>query len=287
MSGTANITFYHHSGFSVAVGETLLVFDYWRGENHSLPYGAWLKDEDFQDYKQILVFVSHDHEDHFDQAIYGWDHAHLPITYILSDDLPAGNRGKRVKPGDHLQLGRADIRVFSSTDKGVSFYVTVDDLHIFHAGDLNLWHWREESSIREIMQAERDYYKAVAPLEQLPIDVAMFPVDPRMGGMFDAGANHFIMAVKPRLFIPMHWQNRPEVALDYARRGQTRYTEMLALTKPRERAEVEFTDQEIRIHVFTLAADAFRNSAPGEVHLGYGPDDPFQDSDLPVNLDQK
>lgn len=285
MAGEATVTFFHHSGFSVAVEDTLLIFDYWRGENQSLPRGAWLEDKDFQDYKQILVFVSHDHEDHFDEVIYTWDYAHLPITYIVSDDLPIGKRGKRIKPGDRMTLGGTQIQAFSSTDKGVSFYVTVGGLNIFHAGDLNLWHWREESSIREIMQAEREYYRAVAPLEQLPIDIAMFPVDPRMGGMFDAGANHFIMSVKPRLFIPMHWQNRPEVALDFSRRGHTKYTETLALTKPRERAELQFMDQELRIHVFTLAADAFRQQDNREVELGYQPDDPFSDSDLPVELE--
>lgn len=287
MADTAMVTFFHHSGFSVAVEETLLIFDYWRGDgNKMLPRGAWLENRDFDAYKQILVFVSHDHEDHFDDAIYSWDYANLPITYIISDDMPASRRGKRVKPGDHLYLGRAEVKVFSSTDKGVSFYVTVDGLHIFHAGDLNLWHWREESSVREITLAERAYYKAVRPLEELPIDIAMFPVDPRMGGMFAAGANHFIMAVKPRLFIPMHWQNRPEVATEYARQGRTRYTETLALTKPRERAELTFLPDELRIHVYTLAADAFMER-PGDVELRYGKDDPFKDSDLPVNLEQK
>ncbi|MBE5786313.1 MAG: MBL fold metallo-hydrolase, partial [Clostridiales bacterium] len=179
MAGAATVTFFHHSGLTVAVGETLLVFDYWRGENNALPKGAWLTDKDFEGFKQVLVFVSHDHEDHFDEIIYSWNFSKLPITYIVSDDLPIGKRGKRIAPGESLTLGNTTVQAFSSTDKGVSFYVTVDDLHVFHAGDLNLWHWREESSLREIAQAERDYYRAVAPLEQLPMDIAMFPVDPR------------------------------------------------------------------------------------------------------------
>lgn len=285
MPGAANVTFYHHSGFSVEVGNTLLIFDFWRGENQSLPKGAWIQNHDLEGHDQILVFVSHDHEDHFDDYIYTWDYANLPITYIVADDLPIGKRGKRIKPGDSLKIGDADIRAFESTDKGVSLYVKVGSLCIFHAGDLNLWHWREESSLREIAQAERDYYRAVAPIEQLPVDIAMFPVDPRMGGLFDAGANHFIMAVKPRLFIPMHWQNRPEVALEFARRGRTKYTEVLALTKPRERAELAFTENELRIHVRTMAAEALREKEEKDVALNvYAPDDPFSNSDLPVEL---
>ena len=285
MAGTATVTFFHHSGFSVAVKDILLVFDYWRGENGALPQAAWLTDHDFENYRQILVFVSHDHEDHFDEVIYTWDYERLPITYIVSDDLPIGKRGKRIKPGESMTVGEAEIRAYSSTDKGVSFYVTVDGMHIFHAGDLNLWHWRDESTLREIAQAEKAYYEAVAPIERLPIDIAMFPVDPRLGGFFDAGANHFIMAVKPRLFIPMHWQGRPEVAVDFARRGKTKYTEVLALTKPRERAELAFTEHELRIHVFTAAADAFAPPPESDVKLdAYAPGDPFSDTDLPVKL---
>ena len=285
MAGTATVTYFHHSGFSVAVNETLLVFDYWRGENGALPLRAQLTDKDFAGYKQVLVFVSHDHEDHFDEVIYTWDYEHLPITYIVADDLPIGKRGKRMKPGEKLTLGETTVRAFDSTDKGVSFYVTVDGMHIFHAGDLNLWHWREESTLREITQAENAYYAAVAPLEHLPMDIAMFPVDPRMGGLFDAGANHFIMAVKPRLFIPMHWQGRPEVAVNFARQGRTKYTEVLALTKPRERAELAFSEHEPRIHVFKLAADAYADSENREVDLDvYAGNDPFSDTDLPVKL---
>ena len=287
MAGTATVTFFHHSGFTVAVGETLMVFDYWRGEGDALPRAAWLTDEDFKKYRQVLVFVSHDHEDHFDEVIYTWDFEHLPITYIVADDLPIGKRGKRMKPGDRMTVGEAEIRAFDSTDKGVSFYVTIGDMHVFHAGDLNLWHWREESSLREIAQAEKAYYEAVAPIERLPIDIAMFPVDPRMGGMFDAGANHFIMAVKPRLFIPMHWQGRAEVAVDFARRGRTKYTEVLALTKPRERAELAFLEHDLRIHVFTMAAEAYAPHPEKETDVtldAYAPTDPFSDTDLPVKL---
>ena len=285
MAGTAMVTFYHHSGFAVEVGKNLLIFDYWRGEKLELPQRTWIKNDDLAKYEKILVFVSHDHEDHFDEAIYGWDSENLPITYIISDDLPLTRKGNRMKPGDEITVDDIEIRAYDSTDKGVSFYVTVEGLHIFHAGDLNLWHWREESSLREIAQAERAYYEAVAPIERLPIDIAMFPVDPRMGGLFDAGANHFIMAVKPRLFIPMHWQGRSEVAVDFARRGRTKYTEVLALTKPREKVELVFGEHELRIHVFALAKDAYDDHQNAEVKLdAYAPGDPFSDTDLPVQM---
>ena len=112
MAGTATVTFFHHSGFTVAVGETLMVFDYWRGEGDALPRAAWLTDEDFKKYRQVLVFVSHDHEDHFDEVIYTWDFEHLPITYIVADDLPIGCDYEKDYPVD-LEKG-----LFESIQRG-------------------------------------------------------------------------------------------------------------------------------------------------------------------------
>ena len=284
----AVVTYFYNSGFSVAVGETLLIFDYWRGDAGQVPRSAWITDWELRKYKQTLVFVSHDHEDHLDQGIYNWDWSHLPITYIQDAGMeppPARARNRRMRPGDETTVGDVEIKAFDSTDKGVSFYVTVDGLHIFHAGDLNLWHWREESTLREITRAENAYYKAVEPIIGLPMDICMFPVDPRMGGMYDAGANHFIMTMKPRLFIPMHWQDRPEVARDYVRRGRTRWTEVLALTRPRERAELEFLEHELRIHIFTWSETQPKEEEKPEVTLdAFKENDPFSDTDLPVKL---
>ncbi len=284
MEKTAVVTYYHHSGFTVEVMDTLLVFDYWRGENGELPENVQLREQDLAGHKRVLVFVSHSHEDHFDDIIYSWDYQRLGITYIISDDLPIGKRGKRVKPGDTLTVGDAEIRVFDSTDKGVSFYVSLYGLNIFHAGDLNLWHWREESTLREIAQAEKDFYAAMAPIDHLPMDIAMFPVDPRMGGLYEAGANYFVMSVKPRVFLPMHWQGRAEVAQSYARKSKTRYTEVLALTQPREQAELTFLDdQELHIHISAPMPETSPEESEGKLD-GLAGSDPFANSDLPVQL---
>ncbi len=310
MTDTASVTYLHHSGLLARVGDVFMLFDYWRGEDDAFPEAAQLVREDFAACKKLLVFVSHAHPDHFDRVIYSFADFTGDVSYIVSDDVikevrrdarraprPDGEAGdaakalkqmKAMKPGDTLDRDGVKITAYASTDIGVSFYIEIDGLHIFHAGDLNLWHWREESTLPEIAAAENAYYAAAEPLARLPMDIAMFPLDPRMGGLFDAGANHFIMSVKPRVFIPIHWQSRPEVALDFARRGRTKYTEVLALTKPRERAEIVFGERDLNIHIYTLAADAFADrQPPREKEVGfdaYDEDDPFSDTDLPVTL---
>lgn len=286
MDKQLKITYHYHSGFSIQVGSTLLVFDYWEGENRDLAQIGRITPQMLKSYEQIYVFISHAHPDHLDPVVYTWEGEGLPITYIVSSDMPVGTRGKRLAPLQEKELSR-DIRVkaFQSTDLGVAFLVTAYGMNIFHAGDLNLWHWRQESSLREIEAAENAFYQAMEPMKGLPIDVAMFPVDPRQGMLYDAGANHFILTMKPRIFIPMHFQNRPEVAVDFARRSRNPQTEVLAMTKPGVAATLTFGKELLDIHIIEPPKD-MDDLSPAPARRAELPmeDDPFADTDLPVDI---
>ncbi len=284
MGKLLKLTYYYNSGFSVQVGGTLLIFDYWEGEGRSLSPAYRLSTGFLEAFEQIFVFVSHGHPDHFDPVIYDWYREGLPVTYIVSDDMLPGTRGKKMAPGKELELTK-DIRVkaFDSTDLGVSFLVSIYGINVFHAGDLNLWHWRAESTLKEIEDAEKAFYDAMAPLKQERIDVAMFPVDPRQGSMYDAGANHFIMTEKPQVFIPMHWQDRPEVAIEYGRRSRNSQTEVLALTKPGTVANLIFGDQGLDIHIIEPPKEPEALTMQRS-RRNKRDDDPFAETDLPVDL---
>jgi L-ascorbate metabolism protein UlaG (beta-lactamase superfamily) len=233
MSAELTVTYLGHSGFAMQVEDTLLVFDDARG---TPPEGAGLAEgyitkEAIAAHQRTLYFVSHAHGDHFNPAIY--DNAQAgSVYYVLGDDLPDAHSGYRLSPGQTLQVVNAQIEAFASTDQGVSFLVKIGGYTLFHAGDLNLWHWRQESTPKEVEQAEREYIEAVTPLIGREIDLACFPLDPRMGEMYDAGAQHFMMHVRPRVFLPMHFWDRTDVPEDFARRNRTRHVEVMAMTKP-------------------------------------------------------
>lgn len=240
MASAIHITYLDHSGFAVRTRDTLLIFDDARGvpaEGDSLSNGHITR-ELIESHQRTLWFVSHAHGDHFNPAIYDFHDAGL-IHYVISDDLPAQYDGMRMHKGSTLQIGGADITAYGSTDEGVSFLVKIDGWTLFHAGDLNLWHWRDESTLKEIEQAEKDYLTEVAPLIGQEIDFAFFPLDPRMGGMYDAGALHFLMHVKPHVMIPMHWWGRSDAATDFARRNRSRLVEIVAMTRPGETLRAE------------------------------------------------
>ncbi|MGN0970984.1 MAG: MBL fold metallo-hydrolase [Aristaeellaceae bacterium] len=294
MTTFMNLTYYHHSGFSAAVDDILLVFDYWLGEHRELPADKRINEDTLRRYREVYVFISHEHPDHMDPEVFEWRKI-VPVTYVVSMDMPIGTRGKRMAPGDEMKLSeRVKVKAFGSTDLGVSFLVDVCGIRLFHAGDLNFWHWREESTVKEIEEAEEAFRRAVDPIMKEDIDVAFFPVDPRQGRLFDAGANYFIMSVKPRLLIPMHFWGRAEIAVEFARRSRCRQTEVLAMTRPGEQIRVEVDDEGyMTVHLLSMPEPAPIRPSGGDavqatdVELkSYDDSDPFAETDLPVKMDE-
>lgn len=283
------VTHYYHSGFSVACDDSILIFDYWLGENQELAPKFRLTKRNLERYSHIYVFISHDHPDHMDPVVFTWKD--LPgIQYIVSSDMPVGTRGRRMAPGNTICFSEeVEVTAFDSTDLGVSFLVNYKGLQIFHAGDLNFWHWRDESGMREIEEADNEFRKAVAPICEKKVDLAFFPLDPRQGTMFEAGANYFILSVKPRIMIPMHYFHRAEVAMEYARTASCRTTEVIALPGYGDLLNIDL-DQEGYLNLSFPARSKLQEETDEETNDGENTDeesvltenDPFRESDLPL-----
>ena len=262
------ITHYYHSGFSVA----------------ELTPKLQLTPEKLRAYDNVFVFISHEHIDHLDPVVFSWNEAGN-VSWIVSSDMPVGTRGKRMAPGDTLRLSdEVTVTAFDSTDLGVSFLVDFLGLRFFHAGDLNFWHWREESTMQEIEEADEEFRKAVQPIAREKIDVAFFPVDPRQGTMFEAGANYFILTVKPRILIPMHYFHRADTAMEYARTASCRTTEVLAMPVYGDTIILE-TDEDGYLnisHPDVIPVRELKETIADPTEPLLEEDDPFLESDLPL-----
>ena len=198
-------TFLDHSGFLVELPAATLLFDWWKGE---LP--------PHRPNVPLLVFVSHRHEDHFNPEVFS-----LPAAqFILSSDISTrrlsrlGIPDAQIEscvflPGDERFTFSPDITVetLRSTDEGVAFLVTVGKTVIFHAGDLNWWHWEGEPDPWN-PDMERQFRLYSEPLRNRAIDLAFLPLDPRQEQYGFLGARHFLNLAKISRFIPMHqWNN--------------------------------------------------------------------------------
>ncbi|MBQ8160521.1 MAG: MBL fold metallo-hydrolase [Clostridia bacterium] len=271
------IKYYHHSGFSCSVNdEILLVFDYWLGQYQELDSNIRITEEYLSQYQQVYVFVSHSHPDHYDEIIYTWRHP--KIHYIISSDIQNPLIGRKINPDQFIRLDdEITVNTYESTDLGVAYSVTIKGIHIFHAGDLNMWHWREESSPTEIQEAENEFKRICNKIKE-PIDIAFFPVDPRQGQLFEAGANYFQMNIKPKVMIPMHFWNKKEMIIDYAKKNRNRITEIIPMVNSGETIMIcIYQDGYMLIE---------KDNQDEKQNIRNKMNDPFNNTDQPVNLDR-
>ena len=208
----------HQSGFALDTGRLFLIFDC----DCDTPHSGHLADgvvapEDLAG-RDVVVLVSHIHADHYAPFIFEWAKAPVRrIRYILSDDIPlpdphpAGCELISAAPHTTLELGDLTVETLLSTDEGVAFLLTLPDGRvIYHAGDLNWWHWTGETDDYNADMARR--YKAeLARLRGRRIDLAMVPVDPRLGPTYAWGLDALMRTADVRLAVPMHFADHFEI----------------------------------------------------------------------------
>lgn len=189
------VTYLGHSGFLAEVEDMYLLFDYYKGELPKM-------DPD----KKMAVFVSHSHYDHYGKDIFRLRDIFQQIRFILSDDIPAQEEGDVifVRPNEHREILGLDITTLRSNDEGVAFLVKYKNRTIYHAGDLNWWHWEGEPEEYNT-KMRRSYQSEINKLQKEKIDVAFVPVDPRLGEQYCWGLDCFMKRTETARVFPMHF----------------------------------------------------------------------------------
>lgn len=228
------LTYIYHDGFLLQTPVANVVFDYWMDPDSAEP--GFLRELDVR--KPLYVLVTHHHKDHYNPEIFQWAARFGKIRYILSRDTFRAARhffaptslykgARRVdsdlitcmSPGDVYDDGVVRISAFGSTDIGNSYMVEIDGRKVFHAGDLNAWIWKDESTPAEIAGALAQFGKILSSIKTCTdgFDLAMFPVDPRLGTDFWTGAAIFVRRFDVKTFVPMHFTlaGQPDRQLDY------------------------------------------------------------------------
>lgn len=177
------VTYLGHSGFLLEMEDALFLFDYYQG---SLP--------EMDPEKTLFVFVSHVHYDHYNPDILKLRRQRQNIWYLFSDDVPMPDEQKqviRLSPEEERRVNGIRVRTLPSTDEGVAFWIEYHGIVIYHAGDLNWWHWEGEPKSYNV-QMRADYQKAIRELPDQPIDVAFVPADLRLGEQYVWGLDYFM-----------------------------------------------------------------------------------------------
>ena len=200
------LTYLFHSGFLLEADGFAVVFDYYRE-------GRALLDNLLHREQPLYVLISHEHRDHYNPEVLSWHRQNNRVCYIFPREMEERRELADLPQTVFLSRGesyadeRLQVTAFGSTDLGASYEVVIGKRTVFHAGDLNNWHWADESTEAEVREAEEAYR---AELDYLAhrvtrFDVAMFPVDARLGSDYMRGAQQFVERFEVGVFVPMHF----------------------------------------------------------------------------------
>ena len=229
------LVYIYHSGFVVEAEGFSILIDYFKDTNPD-PAKGFVRGELLKRPGTLYVLASHFHPDHFNPDVLKWKEEKDDIKYIFSKDILKRRRAKAedafyMKKGDVYQDEHLTIRAFGSTDVGISFLIETQGKQIFHAGDLNNWHWKDESTPQEVAEAEGNYLKEldIIAKETSVMDLVMFPVDV---------AQQFIGRIKTGIFVPMHFWERPAEVMAFAPYAESKGCRYVVLSVPGEGTDI-------------------------------------------------
>ena len=275
-----SVTYFYRSCFAVGVGQTLLLFSYTRVDDSYKD--AWISPADMAGFRHIIVFVPCASVEHVDRAAFAWP-SYLPLDFVVASSAkhlaPERDNVHLIRRGETLRLEEAVVTACASVDDGVSFFVNVEGLNLYHAGDFNLWHWRDEQDSRKVQAAEQAFDQALSGLAS-GADLAFFPVDPRQGSLYAEGANRYMSRKQPRVLFPMHFAMNAEAINNFARIHAGRHTLVVPLLAPRAsvRLDMSVDPPDVQAQALPEAAEV------KQLLSAYMGDSPFASTDMPIRL---
>lgn len=229
------VTYLNHSGFLLEWEHSYWLFDYYQGDIPEL-----------DPKKDLFVFCSHSHQDHFNPAVFALARKYPSARYLFANQLkracrkltrlPAGlsisakqyrevchsaaesDRMEVPVPSIQFLLSRTDteildsrqnplrVHTLASTDCGCAFVLEYMGKTIFHAGDLHWWLWPEEGDSWN-QKMTADYKKEMEYLKGKTLDLAFYPLDPRQEKDYGRGMDYFLHTARVKHVFPMHFWN--------------------------------------------------------------------------------
>ncbi|MCI1934910.1 MAG: MBL fold metallo-hydrolase [Atopobiaceae bacterium] len=195
------ITHIYHSGFVVELESCNLLFDWYTGKLPALSADV-----------PLAVFVSHEHSDHYNPAIWGLRKRFSEVHYVVDEDVaakaPKGVDLVSVVPHQSYEVTLAKvpetirISTLESNDEGVAFLVEACNKTLFFSGDLNVWWWDRPQDLNDA--SDKFFRGELARIADKKVDVAFVPLDPRLVDPA-AGIIAYMEVVGARALFPMHY----------------------------------------------------------------------------------
>lgn len=189
-----------HSGWIVKTQNHFILFDYVQQikDASDKSINKFHINPSELELENVYVFVSHGHDDHYDDTILNWSGKIKCIKYIFGHDIPKRNFIS-VAGNQEIKVDDLAVSTIYATDDGVGFLVKVDGLSIVHLGDHAEW----------VPELEEDFNRQIDYLANIDNNVGLLfiPVARSIGVRTQSitkGVLYTVDKLNPRLVFPMH-----------------------------------------------------------------------------------
>lgn len=211
--GEAVLWYLNHSGWAVKTKNHLLIFDYWQltgDPDVACLNNGRINPQEIKD-QNVIVFVSHTHQDHFSTNIFDWKKTVNNTNYILGFETGLYKDYTYISPRSEKTIDGVKITSISSTDSGEGFMVEADGVTIYHPGD-HANRFREED---KAFSDEIDFLSE----KYSNIDIAFVPITGcsfRDKVALVKGNDYLVGKFNPELVLPMHGSGSEHKFIEYA-----------------------------------------------------------------------
>jgi len=201
----AAITYVHHSCFVLELGEKTFLFDY--PEDAHLPEGAADAAARAVSGKDLTVFISHGHDDHFGKNLADVVSPAAQARFVVSDDVPdmfpdaVPEDALVVEPDETYRFAGMGIETLMANDLGVAFVIETGGVGVYFGGDLAEWIWPDMEAAA-VRFTENYFQAAIDKVKASGVHIVFQNVDRRMENL--GGGLKLLRQVCPPVFVPMH-----------------------------------------------------------------------------------
>ena len=192
------IKYYGHSAFEISLSNKTILIDPWLNNNPLSPCKA-------SDIKTCdIVLVTHDHMDHFGDAIEILKNTNATFVGIYEIAQEVMKRGIKkcisMNIGGVVTIDDLSIIIVPATHSSIKgapigYILKGKEATIYHAGDTGI------------------VYEMIAYSKLYPIDVALLPIGSTFT-MDPLQAAYFTSLINPKVVIPMHYNTFPVIKQD-------------------------------------------------------------------------
>lgn len=223
LEGLKKLYFIHHSTYLFRGEECWMLFDYYTKAPKIIEYLKQNSDI------PLYIFSTHSHGDHYNPDVFSVFTRHQGGVHFifheeLRDKVPTSYADKVLflDTGETSSTQHFRVKAYGSTDLGGSFLITLKEHYtLFHAGDLNNWHWNQEASTEYIRLYETQWVQELTRIvtDAPQIELLMFPTDLRLGPDYLKGLKQFIAKIPTKALAPMHLNGSPKNTSEFYQLG--------------------------------------------------------------------